>query len=142
MGNKDSAVVVDFEALDEMKFTIGYNSPLLADHVLDYPSVPEDQHPGQSRRLLCAAALACFAATTYGALKARGARILSLKGQGMAFQREGASEVGSIDIKVEVKVADEDIPILDKVKKIMSKGCLITRSLAPGITVKHTIEQV
>ena len=142
MGDNDSAVVVDFEALDEMKFTIGYNSTLLADHVLDYPSVPEDQHPGQSRRLLCAAALACFAATTYGALKARGARVLGLKGQGTALQREGGSEVGSIAIKVEVKVADEDIPILDKVKKIMSKGCLITRSLTPGIAVTHSIEKL
>lgn len=97
------------------------------------------------RRLLCAAAVGCFIGTFYSALKSRGARIKSLRGTGGAStgKNNGSlTKVKAIDIRVEVDIDDEDSEILEKVKKIVEKDCLITRSISPSTTVTHTIVRI
>jgi len=142
---KEEHQSVDFELVGDTKFKISYNSPLFEDHLLDYPSIPEKERPGQMRRLLCAAPVGCFTGTIYFALESRGARIKSLKGTGVAStgKNNGSlTKVKKIDIRVEVDIDDEDSEILEKVKKIVEKGCLITRSISPSITVTHTIVRI
>ena len=75
----------------------------------------------------------------------QGARIKSLRGTGVAStgKNNGSlAKVKTIDIRVEVDIDDEDSEILEKVKKIVDKGCLITRGISPSITVTHTIVRI
>lgn len=133
---------VEFKVVGDKQFRILYNSPLLTDHFLDYPSVPKEEQPGQMRKLLCAAVVGCFSGTVYTALLSRGVNIKSFKSTGTATttKKNGSLPVvKSIHILVEVDINDEDQKILDRVKKIAEKGCLITRSIAASIVVTHTI---
>ena len=133
---------VGFELVGDGQFKIFYNSPLLNDHYLDYPSVPKDKQSGQMRKLLSASVLGCFTGTVYMALVSRGAQIKSLISTGTATTASDNGKppvIKSIDIRVEVDIDDKDLEILDKVKKIAQKGCLIARSIAPSIAVTHTI---
>ena len=142
MKSAEIPVSVEFIVVDDMTFRISYDSPLLQDRLLDYLSVPEEQRHGQSRRLLCALALACFSSTVYMALKSRGARTSSLKGIGVASAGKSnapTTKVNRIDICVEVDLPEDDAPTLKKVKKIVEKGCLVTQSIAPSITVRHSV---
>ena len=140
--NELDEVSVGFELVGDAQFKICYNSPLLKDHFLDYLSIPQEKRPGQMRRLLCAAVVGCFSGTVYLALASRGARIKSLKSTGTTFTAKSNGSppvVKSIDIRVEVDVDDEDLGILEKVRKIAEKGCLISQSIAPSIAVTHTV---
>jgi hypothetical protein len=62
---------VNFELVGDTKFKISYNSSLFEDHRLDYSGIPEEEQPGQMRRLLCAAAVGCFTGTVYFGLESR-----------------------------------------------------------------------
>ncbi len=142
MKNEHGQVVIGFDLIDDEKFKIDYNSPLLQNQILDYLNVPEEQRPGQMRRLLCAAAVGCFAGSAYDALKTRGASVKSLNGTGTAItgKKNGSHKrVQEIDIIVEVEIEDKNIQVLERVKKVLEKGCLVTRSLEPSITVSRTI---
>jgi hypothetical protein len=44
---KEEHQSVDFELVGDTKFKISYNSSLFEDHLLDYPSIPEEERPGQ-----------------------------------------------------------------------------------------------
>ena len=136
---------VTYEMLDDGKVEIRFGDTLLTDQVMDYESAPEDARGGQMRKLLCSAALGCYAGSVKGALLARGAEIRSFRGMASATTGRNASNltrVEAIDIRVEVAIDDKDAETLEKVTKILEKGCLITRSLEPGIKVTHTIEPV
>lgn len=140
MPQQEKHVSVAVTLSGDEAFEIDYQSPLLENHVLDFADVPEATRPGQMRRLLCAAAVGCFAEATYFALTNRGARVRSLRGTGTATTSESApTRVAAIDIRVEVDLPDEDVAILDHVRMLMASGCLITRSLTPAINVTHTI---
>jgi uncharacterized OsmC-like protein len=143
VGDSKRDLSVDIELVGEETLEIHYHSPMLKDHVLDYPSVPEEARSGQMRRLLCASAVGCFTGTVRAALVSRGATIRSLKGTCTATTSEGSPPVvSSIDIRVEVAIDDEDEAILERVRTIAARGCLITRSLAQGMDVTHTIVRV
>ncbi len=131
---------VGFEVIGDNQFKITYNSPILQDQILDYRNVPKAQQPGQMRRLLCAAAVGCFAGSVYDALKARGVSIKSQTAKSTAITGNGPlKRIQKIDIVVEVEIEDKDIETLEEVKKLLEKGSLVTRSIEPSITVSRTI---
>ena len=143
MDDKLTDLPVEFELVGDEKFAIYYHSLMLDDHLLDYPSVPEEAQLGQMRKLLCAAAVGCFAGTVHAVLVNRGAEVRSLKGFCTASTSEDSPPVVSaLDIRVEVEVGEEDKEILEKIRTIAERGCLITRSLARGMEVTHTIVSV
>ncbi len=140
MKNEQGQAAIGFQLIGDEKFKIDYNSPLLQNHILDYLSVPEEDRPGQMRRLLCAAAVGCFAGSVYDALKARGVSIKSQTAKGTAITSNvPPKRVQKIDIVVEVEIEDKDVQTLERVKKVLEKGCLVTRSLEPSITVSRAI---
>jgi hypothetical protein len=75
-------------------------------------------------------------------MTARGVKNLKLKGKAFSetvkdeFQR---TKIGKIKIEVIVSVEEKYLPVLEKCKKIMEKGCFITASLEKGISVEHSI---
>ena len=136
---------VIFDLVGDDKFRIQYNSPLLKDHIMDHRAVPEEKRPGQMRKLLCASAAGCLSGSLYNALTNRGVQIESLKASAVAF---GANEIGAlpriqaIHIKVEVGIDEKDSKFLEEVKNDFKEGCLITRSISPGIQVTHSIDRI
>jgi nitrogen regulatory protein PII len=75
-------------------------------------------------------------------MTARGVKNMGLKGKATSettkdeFQR---TKINKIKIEVTVSLEDKYLPVLEKCKKIMEKGCFITFSLESGITVEHSI---
>jgi uncharacterized OsmC-like protein len=51
------------------------------------------------------------------------------------------TKVARIHIEIDVDVADADLPLLEKCKAIMERGCLVTYSLGEGIEVEHIIRR-
>ena len=141
MSQSPAAGAVVYAGHDDGSVSLQFDDTLLSDQTLDYDSVPEAEHGGQMRKLLCASALGCFAGSARAALQTRGATIHHLRGTAQAHTGagEGGSRVTAIDIRVEVKVGDGDGDTFAKVEKILRKGCLITRSLTPGIAVTHEL---
>ena len=130
---------VGFEVIGEHKFKLLYNSALLGDHVLDYAAAEPEDRPGQMRRLLAEAACACFSGSFYTTLKKKKAHVKSLRSWATAttgFDPEnGLSRVTELAITLEIDVPDSDLDALEATEKEMSAGCIMTRSLAPGIAV-------
>ena len=96
-------------------------------------------------RLLCASCLYCFVSTFAAALEARGARVKSLTGKATALKEKDEvrrTRVGEISISVDVKIDDRDEAVLEKCKKIMQRGCLITYSLEDAIEIDYEINRV
>jgi uncharacterized OsmC-like protein len=143
--NVSDEATVEYVLVGESQFKVLYNSPMLEDHFLDYPSIPKEEQPGQMRRLLCAAAVGCFSGTVYAALISRGVQVKSLKGTATSTTAKSKGSppvVKSINIQVDVDIDDKDLETLERVKKIVKNGCLITRSLAPAIAMTHSITRI
>lgn len=142
MGNKP----VEIELLDDSKLKLSYNDSLLNDHLLDYPSVPQEERGGQMRKLLSASALGCFTGSIYFTLLDKGAKVKSLKGSSVATSEKKDDEVFSrvtaIDIKIAIEIDDEDTDKLEEVRSMVKNGCLITGSIAPSIVVSHEIIRI
>ena len=136
-------IVVNVELVGEEQLKIAYNSPLLADHVLDYPSVPQEARSGQMRRLLCGSAVGCFAGSVYFMLNGRGAEVRAMRATGRIHKdEESSNSVGAIHIRVEVDIDEADIPTLDRVRQLLEDGCLVTRPLSSAMPVTHEIVRV
>lgn len=116
----------------------------LSDLRIDYTGIPQPQRGGTATQLLIASALYCFASTFAAAMKARGAQILGLAGR--ASGEKGRDEnyrtkILRIVIDLEVEIEDKDVPVLEKAKLLMEKGCLVTYSLEESVEIKHAIRR-
>jgi uncharacterized OsmC-like protein len=79
------------------------------------------------------------------ALSNRGVKVNSLKGTAASFSAEDIGslpKIKAVDIKVEIDIDDKDSDILEAVRKIFEKGCLITCSISPAIQVTHSISRI
>ena len=135
-------IVVNVDLVGEEQLRIGYNSPMLADHVLDYAGAPQEVKPGQMRRLLCASAVGCFADSVYFMLIGRGVEVRAMHSTGTLHSDVGDNPLGAIHIHVEVEIDDEAVPTLDRVRELLAKGCLVTRGLARGMPITHEIVRI
>ena len=138
---------VDFEVIGESKFKLAYNGSMLDDHILDYATAKAKDRPGQMRRLLAGAACGCFSGHFYTALRKRKVQVNSLRSWATTNTgtdpESGLSRVTDILIRLEIEVPDADADSLKATEEeLRSEGCLIVRSLAPGISVKTEIVRV
>lgn len=112
---------------------------------IDYTGIPTDQRGGTAVRLLCASTLYCFAATLGSALVARKANVKSMTGRATARKEKDEvfrTKVTEIEIEIGVEIDDGDVPILEKCKKIMDRGCLVSYSLEDAIEIEHEITRI
>ena len=138
----EQEIVVYYDHDGETSHSLKWGSMAMPDLRIDYTGIPLSERGGTANRLLCASALYCYASTLAAALAASGVKNLRLKGKAISenvkdeFQR---TKIGKIKIEVTVSLEDKYLPVLEKCKKIMEKGCFITSSLENGITVEHSI---
>lgn len=138
----DQSITVEYTRQGEDAHFLAFGSKAFSDIKIDYAGMPLSQRGGTANRFLCASALYCYASTLAAALIARGAKIQSLTGR--ATSETGKDDiqrikVNKIQIDIFVDIEDKFLPVLEKCKKIMEKGCLVTYSLASGIQVEHSI---
>jgi uncharacterized OsmC-like protein len=142
---EDSEITVGYRREGDDIHHLLLGSDAVDDIRIDYTGIPNDQRGGTASKLLCAAALYCFASTFASALKARGARIESLSAKAVANKGRDdyyRTKLQDIRIEVDVDLGDTELPILEKCEKIMQRGCLVTYSLSEGIEVEHAIHLV
>jgi uncharacterized OsmC-like protein len=138
----DPEIVVEYERDGETSHCLNWGSKAMPNLRIDYTGIPLPERGGTANRLLCASALYCYASTLAAAMTARGVKNLGVKGKATSetikdeFQR---TKINKIKIEVTVSLEDKYLPVLDKCKKIMERGCFVTFSLESGITVEHSI---
>jgi organic hydroperoxide reductase OsmC/OhrA len=107
---------------------------------IDHSGTPAVMRGGIARRLLAGSVLACMGGTLAAGLGARGVAIESLRGQAQVHMApDPPKRVQAIDIQLRLKVPAGSETVVDKVEKMLSKGCLISRSLKPAIEIRESI---
>ena len=136
--------IVGYKRKNENEHLITIDSKALPDFHINYEGIPNEERGGTSVKLLGASCLYCFAATLGSALSARGVDIKSMTGtleieKGKDEVRR--TKVTAMHILIEVEIDDKDAPVLDKCKKIMERGCLLTYTLEDAIEIEHKINR-
>lgn len=142
--NEDETVV-DYRRDGEDIHHLVMNSRALPEIRINYTGIPMDERGGTAVRLLCASMLYCFAATLASALSARGASIKAMTGRATGIRAKDEvrrTKVTEVNIAIDVDLDDKDVPILEKCKKIMKHGCLVTYSVEDAIEVEYDIQRV
>ena len=119
--------------------TIHTGGAALGDIVIDNSRVPAEQRGGTAKQLLGASALFCFCAALNSALESRGVRYEDLRATAtldVDTNAGGQSRVLRITIDASLSL-DEDT--FERVRKIMSRGCLVTGSLHDGIEMAYNL---
>ena len=107
--------------------TIHTGGAALGDIVIDNSRVPAEQRGGTAKQLLGASALFCFCAALNSALESRGVRYEDLRATAtldVDTNAGGQSRVLRITIDASLSLDEEDEDTFERVRKIMSRGCL------------------
>lgn len=122
--------------------TIETGNPSLGTLVIDQTHIPEEQRGGTAKQLLASSAMYCYCASVAGALDARGTKWEEIKGTASletGEDSEGRARVTGIALDVTVRLDEDDIGTLERVAKVLRKGCLLTASLDEGIPVRYSL---
>lgn len=136
------STMVSYNRISDSEHLLDLESLALPDIRIDYRNIPEAEKGGTAVKLLGAACLYCFAATLGSALTARGAEISSMIGQVVVIKGKDEirrTKIIEIDILIEVEIDDKYESVLEKCKKIMEKGCLLTYTLEDAIEIEYQI---
>ena len=135
-------IAVEYVRNGETAHDLTWGSAAVPNLRIDYAGIPPAERGGTANRLLCASALYCFASTLAAALTARGVKNFGLKGRavsGTVKDELQRTRVGKIRIEITVSLEDKFLPVLERCKKIMEKGCFITSSLEKAIAIEYSI---
>jgi uncharacterized OsmC-like protein len=140
----EDEIVVGYRREGDGRHVVSLDAPSLQDIRIDHTGISREERAGTATRLLCASALYCFASTLGSALEARGAEIRGLTGRAIAQKGRDdycRTRVSRIRLEIDVDLDEADLPILEKCRAIMARGCLVTYSLMEGIEVEHVIRR-
>ena len=143
--NNMSLNPVELELLPNGDVLMKFNHDLLENMTVSSSSVPENKRGGIARALLSTSALSCMYGSLNYMLKARGVEVKGINGS--ASVQTGKDEknrdlVESMTINLEVDIAEQDLPALERCIKYLEDGCLVTRGLKKGIKVTNNIKGV
>ncbi len=139
MGSNDGALV-EYVYHDADTQDILFNDPDINDLEIDHSDTPLVMQGGTSRRLLAGSVMACMGGTLAAGLEARGVTVESLTGRAEVHTSQDLPRrIEAIDIELRLKVPPGNEKMVDKVEKIVAKGCLISRSLRPAMEIREVI---
>jgi uncharacterized OsmC-like protein len=136
--------LVQYKRVSDDEHLINFGNQTLPDIHIDYKGIPKEERGGTSVKLLGASCLYCFAATLGSALTARGAEVRSISGSVEMLKGKDEirrTKVTEMNISVEVEIDDQYEPILEKCRKIMERGCLLTYTLEEAIEITYQINR-
>jgi uncharacterized OsmC-like protein len=135
---------VEIEFLPNGDTLVKFNHDLLDDMTISPSSVPENKRSGVARALLSISALSCMAGSLNYMLKARDVEVKRIKGSAsveMGKDEKNREYVKSMNLNIDVDVADEYMPVLERCIKYLEDGCLVTKGLKKGINVTNNIQR-
>jgi len=139
MGSNDE-VPVEYVFHDADTQDILFNDPDINDLEIDHCDTPVVMRGGTSRRMLAGSVMACMGGTLAAGLEARGVTVESLTGKAkVQTSQDFPKRIEAIDIELKLKVPAGNEKVLNKVEKILAKGCMISRSLKPAIKIREVI---
>ena len=136
---------VEWELLPNGDTLMKFNHDLLENMIVSPSSVPEDKKGGIARALLSMSALSCMAGTLNAMLKARKVEVKGIKGSAsvqMGKDEKNRDLVEVITLNIDVEIAEEYMPVLERCIKYLEDGCLVTRGLKKGIKVTNNIQRI
>ena len=136
---------VEWELLPNGDVILKFNHDLLEDMTVSPYGVPEDKRGGVARALLSMSALSCMAGSLNAMLKARDVEIKGIKGSAsiqMGKDEKNKDLVEAMNLKIDVDIAEEHMPVLERCIKYLEDGCLVTRGLKKGIKVTNNIQRI
>ena len=135
---------VEIEFLPNGDTLVKFNHDLLEDMTVSPSSVPKNKRSGVARALLSTSALSCMAGSLNYMLKARDVEVKRIKGSAsveMGKNEKNREYVKSMTLDIDVDIADEYMPVLERCIKYLEDGCLVTRGLKKGINVTNNIQR-
>ena len=117
-----------------------FNEPDMNDLKIDHSDTPAAMRGGAARRMLAGSLLMCMGGTLAAGLEARGVPIGSLSGEAhVHMASDPPKRVQAIEVELRLQVPSEHQKVVEKVEKMLDKGCLISRSLKPAIEVCESL---
>jgi hypothetical protein len=131
---------VQFEYHNADSQEIIFNDDDINDLEIDHYDTPVIMRGGTARRILAGSVLTCMGTTLAAALTARGVPVESLTGQARVhLSVDSPKRIAAIDLEFRLRVPAGHEKTVDKVEKMLSKGCLLSRSLKPAMALRETI---
>ena len=109
----------------------------------DMRALPEHEQTGSAQKLLAASALHCYTASLDRAMQTRGCPYESITGEAIVTAGKDEHNRGrilGIELNVTVQVSPEHRELFERIKNVMSKGCLVTASLATSFPVTYNLD--
>ena len=109
----------------------------------DMRALPEHEQTGSAQKLLAASALHCYTASLDRAMQTRGCPYGSITGEAIVTAGKDEHNRGrilGIELNVTVQIRQEHRELFERIKNVMSKGCLVTASLATSFPVTYNLD--
>ena len=136
---------IDYERLNNDEHLLKMDSEAFSDIHINYTDIPIEKRDGTAVKLLGASTLYCFGATLGAALVTRGVDVKSLSGSVLVTKEKDEvrrTKVTQMTICMNVEIDDKDEAVLEKCRKIMTRGCFMTYTLEDSIDIEYEINRV
>jgi len=137
-------VRVELEWLGDEDLRVKFGSRAFDDLTIMKSRVPPEERGGEARELLAASAVECMATMLLYLLKKVRVDLQGLRAAAEVTagkDEEGNLCVEAVDVAIRVGIPgdDEARSRFERVRTILQKGCLISRSLERGVHVRYDI---
>ncbi len=110
----------------------------------DMRTLPEHERTGSAQKMLAASALHCYTGSLDMAMQSRGCPYESITGEAIVTagkDEQNRGRILGIEINVTVHgVRQEHRELFERIRNVMSKGCLVTASLAASFPVTYNLD--
>ncbi len=138
-------ISVGYERVNENEHLLAMDSDAFPNMRINTDGIPKDKRGATSVKFLGAACLYCFTATLSSALNTREVDIKSMTGR-ISLDKDKdevhRTKIMEMTISVDVEIDDKDEAALEKCKKIMQRGSLLTYSLEESIEIEYIINRI
>jgi len=141
------AVTVTYDRKDENTDLFRLGAKSIPEVVIDYSGLTEEERNQEhmGARVLCMAALACYTNTFANSLRRKGAEVKFMRAQASSAKEKDEvmrTRYTTLNIRVEVGLAEKDRELFDAVADDMLRGSLLTYSLEEAMEVDYDLHMV
>ena len=145
MSDLESEIKVALRWIAEQNsFKIEFQSDCMNDLTVDWLRVPIEKRGGEARRLLAASLAECMGSTVFFMLKYANVEFKDFRAVAdvtTAKDEKGRVCVDKISLTMHVGIPKngETLKKVQRIKNLLNRGCLISRSLERGIKVQYSL---
>jgi uncharacterized OsmC-like protein len=136
---------LDLELIDKFQFKVRFDIPEMPDMLTDEPIEMGGEGKGPNpSRMVSTGIASCLASSLVHCLRRSKAdvRHLYVKVDGlMARNDEGLLRLQKVNVVIHPKLgSSDDLPALERCKKIFEKYCVVTQSIRDGLPINIDVE--